>query len=197
MYSQYGQLIRQGFSGMFSHSGVTRSQAASIPYATLGYRIEDGNQSLLVLATDTGGEQLWTASNHVVFQTRDGRITRTVGLAHNLGALTPRSGEALPSPFTALKQPFSSTRLVDLTESGVYSLALTCRSMPSGPQSITILGQAIATQRVDETCENRAMGWRFTDTYWLDPATGMAWRSIQHVAPKGGKIQTEILRPPG
>ena len=65
----------------FGNGRVTRDQAAAIPYASMGYRLDDGIRALLVLATDANGEQLWTSAAHVVIVTRDGRIVRTVGLA--------------------------------------------------------------------------------------------------------------------
>jgi hypothetical protein len=197
MYQQYGQLLKQSF-GIFSGGGITRQEAASVPYASLGYRINDGDEAMLVLATDTGGQQIWTASNHVVFQLQDGRLTRTVGLKINLGAVTPQRGSGgIAAPFAALKGPFGDARLVDYPELGIYSMLLTCSTQVRGAQTVKILGQPIATVRVDETCENRPAAWRFTDTYWLDPHSGLAWRSIQHIAPRGEKIEIEILRPPG
>jgi hypothetical protein len=197
MYQQYGQMLKQSF-GMFSGGGITRQEAATVPYASLGYRINDGDQAMLVLATDTDGEQIWTASNHIVFQLHGGRLTRTVGLKTNLGGVTPQQGtDGIPAPFTALQRPFGGARLVDYPELGIYSMLLTCSAKARGAESVTILGQPIATVRVDETCENRPLAWRFTDTYWLDPHSGLAWRSIQHIAPKGEKVEIETLRPPG
>jgi hypothetical protein len=197
MYQQYGQVIKQSF-GLFSKGGITRQQAAAIPYASMGYRIDDGDQCMLVLATDTQGEQIWTAANHVVFQTRDGRLTRTVGLHYNLGALTPQQGgNAIPAPFAAMQRPFTSARLADFPEQGLYSMLLTCTARARGPETVNILGQNISTVRVDESCENKSSGWRFVNNYWLDPHNGLAWRSIQHIAPKGEKVEIDILRPPG
>jgi Group 4 capsule polysaccharide lipoprotein gfcB, YjbF len=197
MYKQYGQVLKQSF-GLFSKGGITRQQAAVVPYASLGYRINDGDQSMLVLATDTGGEQIWTAANHVVFQTRDGRLTRTVGLRYNLGAITPQQGSnAIPAPFAAIQQSFTSAKLVDFPEQGLYSMLLTCIARARGPETVAILGQNISTIRVDESCENRSSNWQFVDNYWLDPHTGLSWRSIQNIAPKGEKVEIDILRPPG
>jgi hypothetical protein len=197
MYQQYGQMLKQSF-GIFSGGGITRQQAAAVPYASLGYRINNGDQAMLVLATDTGGEQIWTASNHVVFQLNGGRLTRTVGLKYNLGAVTPQQGnDGIPAPFAALQRPIGGARLVDYPELGIYSMALTCSARTHGAETVTILGQPISTVRVDETCENRPADWRFTDTYWLDPHSGLAWRSIQHIAPKGETVEIETLRPPG
>ena len=196
-YKRYFQALRESSNGMFSKPSVTRAQAASTPYASLGYRVDDGPQAMLVLATDSGGDEIWTSSNHVVFQTHDGRLTRTVGLPHDRGALAPRSTEALPPPAAALKQPFASARMADLPDQGAYSVMISCNTAAGAAENTKILGQPIRTVRVNETCESQSLGWRFTDSYWLDPQSGLAWRSIQHLSPDGETVEIEILRPPG
>ena len=82
-YSQFYQLAKQSLSASFGNVRVTRDQAASIPYASMGFSLDGGNQMLLVLGTDSNGEQLWTGPSHAVIVTRDGRIIRTVGLGHD------------------------------------------------------------------------------------------------------------------
>jgi len=79
-YAQFFQVIRQSWTASWGNARVTREQAAAIPYASLGYSLDGGNQDILVLATDSGGDLLWTSAAHVVIVTRDGRIVRTVGL---------------------------------------------------------------------------------------------------------------------
>ncbi len=60
-----------------------------------------------------------------------------------------------------------------------------------------ILGQAIATNRVDESCRSEKPDWSFVDSFWVDTDNGLVWRSSQHINPKGGTIEIEIFRPPG
>jgi Group 4 capsule polysaccharide lipoprotein gfcB, YjbF len=96
-----------------------------------------------------------------------------------------------------LQAPFLSSRLADFPQIPAYSVAVTCSARQVGPGTVTILGQAIATIRVDEACETSSLNWRFVDSYWLDPKTGFAWRTRQHLAPDGETVDTEIFRPPG
>lgn len=162
----------------------------------MGFRLDGGNQNLLVLATNSGGELLWTGPSHAVIVTRDGRIVRTVGLGHDLASLTMRNAAA-PPPGAAVRGPFASTRLEDFPELGLYGALVSCRAHLVGRQRIDILGQAITTNRVDESCHSQAPDWSFVDSYWVDPDNGLVWRSRQHVHPKGGEIETEVFRPPG
>lgn len=195
-YAQFYELTKQSLSASFGNVRVTRDQAASIPYASMGYSLDDGNQMLLVLATDSGGELLWTGPSHVVIVTRNGRIVRTVGLGHDLAGLTTRNGAA-PPPGAAVKGPFTITRLEDFPELGIYGAQVSCRTRLVGQQKIDVLGQPVTTNRVEEACHSRRPDWSFVDTYWVDPDNGLVWRSRQHIHPKGGEIETELFRPPG
>jgi hypothetical protein len=195
-YTQFYQVMRQSLQASFGKIRVSRDQAASVPYASMGFSLDGGNQVMLVLATDSGGELLWTSAAHVVVVTRQGRIVRSVGLDHDLSGLTTRSA-ALPAPAAAIKGPFTSTRLEDFPDLGLYSVLVSCRAQLTGRQNINVLGQAIPTYRVDETCRSDRLQWTFTDTFWADADSGLVWRSRQHIHPKGAAIDTEIFRPPG
>jgi len=194
-YSLYYQALRQSFSGGGSH--VSKEQAAAILYASIGYRLNDGPEQLLVLATDSGGEQLWTSGAHIVIVTRDGRIVRTVGFAQDVAAVTPQKGQQLLAPAQAEGSGAASVRLEDFPSVPAYGVAVKCTILPRGLETIVILGRGITTKRVDETCRSDALDWSFTDSYWIDPTSALVWRSIQHIGPKNEKIEIEILRPPG
>lgn len=196
-YSQFYTMMRQSVSASFGNVRVTREQAAAVPYASMGYSLDGGNQIMLVLATDSGGEMLWTSAAHIVIVTRQGRIVRTVGLGHDLSSLTTRNTGILPAPSAAIQAPFTSTRLEDFPELGLYGISVSCRAHLVGRQSIKILGQPVATFRVDEACRSDKLEWSFTDSFWVDGDSGLVWRSSQHVHPKGGLVETEIFRPPG
>ena len=196
-YSQFYRVLRQSLSASFGHQRVTKDQAADIPYASMGYRLNDGSEQLIVLATDSNGEQLWTSAAHIVIATRDGRIVRTVGLPANVSAMTPASGQNLPPLSAALSSPAAYSRLEDLPDAKIYGAALNCKAVYRGRQTIVILGRGISTVKIDESCVSPALNWSFTDSYWLDLKTGLAWKTVQHISPKDGKIETEILRPPG
>ena len=196
-YSQFYKIARQSLAASFGSVRVTREQAAAVPYASIGYSTDGGNQTMLVLATDNNGEQLWTSSSRVVLVTRDGRVSRTVGLGNDLAGTANGDSASLPAPAAAIQGPFTTTRLRDYADSGQYGVSFTCRSSARGHETITLLGQAIATVRVDEACTSATLRWSFVDRYWVDAQSGMAWRTRQHIHPKGGVLETEIFRPPG
>jgi len=196
-YAQFYQIMRQSLSASFGKIRVTRDQAAAVTYASMGYSLDGGNQAMLILATDSGGELLWTSGAHVVIVTRDGRIVRTLGLGHDLAGVTTRNGATTPALSAAFRAPFTSSRLEDFPELGLFGIQVSCRTRMVGRQSIKILGQAISTVRVDESCRSNRPDWSFTDNFWVDADNGQVWQSRQHVHPQGGTVETEIFRPPG
>lgn len=172
---------------------VTMAQAAASPYASMGIRLGDGPQSMVILATDSGNERLWTSAAHITLATRNGRIVRTAGLEHNLsGYQTVRDTDNENGTRTILW-------FADFADLGRYSVPIQCRDRNAGPETITILGKTIHTRRVNESCASQSsrLDWTFHNTYWRDPESNLTWRSIQHVHPGTEAIETEILRPPG
>lgn len=196
-YSLYYQAVRQSIAKSFGgDTHVTKDEASAISYASIGYRVNDGPEQLLVLATDSGEEQLWTSASHVVIVTRGGRIVRTVGLAQDVSAVTPQRGQQVSIPADAVARVRTNTRLEDFPSVPIYGAAITCTTTPKGPETIVILGHGITTRKVEERCRSDALNWSFTDTYWVDSQNAQVWRSIQHVGPIGEKVEIETLRPP-
>jgi Group 4 capsule polysaccharide lipoprotein gfcB, YjbF len=196
-YSLYYQAVRQSVAASFGGSShITREQAAAVPYASIGYRLNDGPEQLLVLATDSGEEQLWTSGAHVVIVTRGGRVVRTVGLPQDVAGMTPERGQQLFEPAAAMKGSLTNIRLEDIPSIPAYGAAIKCVAQPQGIETIVLLGHGVTTRKIDETCRSDALGWSFTDSYWVDPDSTLVWRSIQHIDPKGEKLEIETLRPP-
>lgn len=188
-----GQLYRMT-KAMWSgeNQNITLTQAAAVPYASMGIKLADGPQAMIVLVGGSAGERIWTSAAHITLATRNGRIVRTAGLAQNLsGYQTVRSIINADGTRTVVW-------LADFADMGVYSAPILCRDRDAGEEAITILGKPIHTQRINETCASQQnnLDWSFHNTYWKDPVTGLTWRAIQHVHPKFGPIETEILRPP-
>jgi hypothetical protein len=171
---------------------VTLEEAASVPYASMGIRLGDGPQNMVILAGDAGGQRLWTSSAKVAITTKDGRIVRTAGLGHDLGGYESR-GDSLGENGTHIVR-----WQADFPDLNLYSVSITCRDRQTGNETIVILGKDIDTRRIGESCTtlDSRLDWSFENTYWVDPTGGLVWRSVQHVNPKLDAIETEILRPP-
>lgn len=169
---------------------VTLQEAASVPYASIGVQVGGSTELMLLLASDTAGRQLWTSGQRIAISTDQGRIVRTAGLEHDLtGYELNQPGSGSDGKSKRWKADFSDLRL--------FSVPIVCQEHLTGNETIVILGKEILTRRIEETCKTEgALDWSFTNVYWRDPASGLAWRSIQHVHPRQPAIETEILRPP-
>jgi hypothetical protein len=196
IWGQYFQILRESYRNSTGGNVVTMEQAAAIPYSSMAYRVDGASEALLVLATQTGGELLWTAASRVVVLTRDGRIVRSVGMPHDRGSLNAAAGQTLPSPVQALRGAYRSVRVMDFPDLNLYGVRLNCVSTAKGRQLVRILGTGLLTTRVDEACESRTPRWSYTDSYWLDSDSGFVWQSLQNLHPSGTKVQIKILRPP-
>jgi hypothetical protein len=170
---------------------VAIDQAAAIPYATMGIRIDGGREQILVLAMDMSGERLWASSEHIAITTRLGRIVHTAGFGHDLGGFNVLEG----SPFN-WTVPHKYSWTADLVDLGYYALPIHCEMMPAGKDPVEIFGKTFDTIRVDETCHAEKIDWSFTNTYWVNPETGRVWQEIQHIHPKGPSVEIRLLRPP-
>jgi len=171
---------------------VTLEEAASMPYASMGIRLGGGSEVMIILAGDTGGQRLWTSAVKLAITTKDGRIVRTAGFEHNLGGYEPRGDSSGENGKGTVRWQ------ADFPDLNLYSVPITCQDRQAGDETIVILGADIHTRRIEESCASAGsrLDWSFKNTYWVDPDSGLVWRSIQHVHPQLDAIETEILRPP-
>ena len=168
---------------------VPLEQAASVPYASIGVRVRGYNELMLVLATNAEGQQLWTSDVRIAIVTQNGHIVRTAGLGRDLSGLR----------FVGTAHPGGANYSweADFKDMGLYGVTGDCQPIATKNEVITVLGKELNTQRIDERCETSShqLSWSFRNTYWLDPVTGLAWRSIQHIHPRFPALEITVLRP--
>jgi len=183
--------LLQVFTG--GGTGVTLQQAAAIPYATIGVRVDGSQEGILALATtNPGDERLWTSASRIALLIKNGRIIRSAGLEHNLTDARIRAGQ----PGAPTWQAGGVSRWeMDFADLNLYSVLVTCQSVVRGPETVKNFTVNVPTVRVDETCRSEQPDWTFVNSYWI-AGDGRTWRSIQYVSPKLGPIEIEVLRPP-
>ncbi|HTT84124.1 MAG TPA: YjbF family lipoprotein [Rhizomicrobium sp.] len=184
-----GQLMFHAIAGIGSSSSVPRARVAAIPYATLGVRLGSSDESLFVLATQTGDDLVWRGGPQLAITTRNGRIVRTAGFVHNLsGFQTDVSAGS-----SAGGNSGSKTYLYDFYDQSRYGIAVNCAVQNLGPERITIIGVSIDATHVAEDCVAPQLGWTFRNEFWRDKA-GFVWKSRQHVVPELDAFTLEVLR---
>jgi hypothetical protein len=171
---------------------IPRDRAAAIPYASMGLELGTSPEVLLVLGANAAGELDWYAGDQVFVRTRNGQITRTVGLPYDLGGL-----REVPAPTAAVKAgiPVAAQYSLDFPDLGVFGATAQCMRKSIADETITILGAAIPVIHFVDHCTVAAMRWNFDNEYWTDRGNGYMWRSSQHIHPDSPPVVLEVFRP--
>jgi hypothetical protein len=185
--------VKAIYGSTMQRSSIAREDAARVPFASIGVRVDGGPQMMLVLATVTGPDLLWTSSAQVAVVTRGGRVLKTAGFRENLGATLFQDSDPLARTNLA---GVKNVRFVDLPEQGAYTLPIESGYSSETPETIMILGASLQTLRVVEENHCAERGWNFENVFWLDPGNRFIWRSAQTLTPKGPVLDIEVLRPP-
>ena len=162
---------------------VTAADVAAVPYAQI-LVTTPSSQGVMAKVRQQGGLQFWVASGKQVLLMRDGLVVRSVGLEPSLDG-TRFDGE---SPFKRGLQHIAdgetSTRWIDIYKGEQVGLAVNSRFRRKGLETVTILGQPHALQRIDEAFEIPALGFSATNRFWVRPDDGLVLQSQQYLTPE-------------
>ena len=162
---------------------VTADDVAAVPYAQI-LVTTPSSQGVMAKVRQQGDLQFWVASGKQVLLMRDGLVVRSVGLEPSLDG-TRFDGE---SPFKRGLQHIAdgetSTRWIDVYKGEQVGLAVNSRFRRKGLETVTILGQPHALQRIDEAFEIPALGFSATNRFWVRPDDGLVLQSQQYLTPE-------------
>lgn len=160
----------------------TPASVAASPYFQLQVNAPTG-QAILILAKVEDGRLGWYGGQHDIVFTRNGLLVQTVGLSQNLDSELSSAGSPFSRGLQYVQGPVAYTRRVDWSPGYLYGVQLAARLVPKGIETVTILDQPRKLLRFDESLTVIATGQHFENRYWVDPADGFIWRSLQHVTP--------------
>ena len=198
---------------------LPRSTIAKLPYASMTARIGGGPQALLLLARSQGREQHWISGlDRSVLVLSGGRVVKTFGFPENLKNTRNQGHDPVdralhklprPEPWGQAgqtgqpeppRQPVRHSRYIDLdlgpAMAPYYGLVIDSEFHSLGPRKVRIVELEFNTILVREQNSARGLNWKFENLYWVDPADGFVWKSIQHIARSFPPVQFEILKPP-
>ena len=162
---------------------VTADDVAAVPYAQI-LVTTPSSQGVMAKVRQQGDLQFWVASGKQVLLMRDGLVVRSVGLEPSLDG-TRFDGE---SPFKRGLQHIAdgetSTRWIDMYKGEQVGLAVNSRFRRKGLETVTILGQPHALQRIDEAFEIPALRFSATNRFWVRPDDGLVLQSQQYLTPE-------------
>ena len=175
---------------------IERANIAKIPYASMAAKIGKGPRSILILWQDNSGEELWLSADNSALVLRRGRVIRTAGLPELLRGTDTYVPDPVGLGLHEVENRYPFVRTIDLETSNRESIALDSRFELVGPVEIEIADLRFETILLRENCRARTANWSFTNLFWVDPADGFVWKSVQHIARGFPPIEIEILKPP-
>lgn len=171
----------------------TATTVAALPYYQLAASTHDG-QAVLILGNVDGTREDWYGNNHVVVFLEHGQLIGTAGLPQNLDDLSQPADNPFARGLQHLSTSVEYTYTVDWSPGYRYGVPVHARLTQAGTTQLDILGQAHNVLRIDEELDAPAAGWHAVNHYWVDPADGFVWKSVQQIVP-GRPITLIQLRP--
>lgn len=136
--------------------------------------------AILVLGNLDGNRQAWYSNDRSIVFLEDGVLVGTHGGTPELQEMRIEGD----NPFHALHRiqaPITVQRQYDVMPGYRFGLAVTATLERLGTEKIEILGNAHSLVHVRERL--RGEGWKRDNHYWVDPANGFIWKSVQAIAP--------------
>ncbi len=158
------------------------AEVAAKPYYQM-YASTRSGQAVLILGNLDGEREAWYGKGDVVLFLRHGQVVASSGLASNLEGLRLPADNSFARGLQHLATPVEFNANMDW--SGYrYGVAVHVRLVPMGATRLEILGQSRDVLRVDEILDAPAARWHAVNRYWVDPASGLVWKSEQHLTPE-------------
>ncbi len=136
--------------------------------------------AILVLGNLDDGRQAWYSSERSIVFLRKGVIVGSHGGTPELRQMSIIG----TNPFIDLRRITPGTRVerrYDVMPGHRYGMRVTGTLQPEGREHVQILGRTRELLHVRE--QLRGNGWKRDNHYWVDPANGFIWKSVQAIAP--------------
>jgi hypothetical protein len=167
----------------FSDYKVTQEIFDEYEYSFMKVRFGRGPHSILILAYENDGVYEWVGQDDVQIFTKNGRVLKTLGLAHNL-EITKAHQDRL----SMLQDSYESINLYnpDLYSATMYS------TFRSKEVKIKRLEAKIDVLRIKEVSNVSAIGWKETNFYFKSLASNEIVQTHQNIHPRLPVLKIEF-----
>ena len=166
----------------------------NIPYASMILRIGKGPRGLMILEQKINGELVWISADGIYVVTKNGKIVRTKGLLNDLTKV-----EYEQVNFSSIVQNPNSKNTSKMYYSFdkplLKNLEVEVSYLSKALEEIEIMDRKMNLRRVEETVENRYLGWKVKNVYWIDK-NNVIWQSEQTISPKLPRIFITLTKKP-
>lgn len=174
---------------------VTDEQIASLPYASLYARINEGPRIFVVLGYDENGQQKWITQDKAMLVMQHGRLVKTLGLASNLDDVSNLAQDPLTYPLH-LQNNASWTRVVQWREKDRVRAATAVSQFQRGDDAVlNVAGERVPCRVWIETVRMESLGAEWQNTFWIDNRDGAVLQANQMLAADAFPVETTILKP--
>jgi len=136
--------------------------------------------AVLVLGNLDGDRQAWYSNDRSVVFLEDGLLVGTHGGTPELQGMQIEG----QNPFHALHQieaPITVQRQYDVMPGYRFGMMVSGTLERLGTENVEILNRTRPLLHVRERLEGQ--DWKRDNHYWVDPANGFIWKSVQAIAP--------------
>jgi len=167
----------------FSDYKITQEIFDEYEYSFMKVRFGRGPHSILILAYENDGVYEWVGQDDVQIFTKNGRVLKTLGLAHNL-EITKAHEDRL----SMLQDSYESINLYnpDLYSATMYS------AFRSKEVKIKRLEAKIDVLRIKEVSNVSAIGWKETNFYFKSLASNEIVQTHQNIHPRLPVLKIEF-----
>ena len=167
----------------FSDYKVTQEIFDEYEYSFMKVRFGRGPHSILILAYVNDGVYEWVGQDDVQIFTKNGRVLKTLGLAHNLEITKPREDD-----LSMLQESYESINLYnpDLYSATLYSV------FRSKEVKIKRLEAKIDVLRIKEVSNVSAIGWKETNLYFKSLTSDEIVQTHQNIHPRLPVLKIEF-----
>ena len=167
----------------FSDYKVTQEIFDEYEYSFMKVRFGRGPHSILILAYEKDGVYEWVGQDDVQIFTKNGRVLKTLGLAHNLEITKPREDD-----LSMLQESYESINLYnpDLYLATMYS------AFRSKEVKIKRLEAKIDVLRIKEVSNVSAIGWKETNLYFKSLTSDEIFQTHQNIHPRLPVLKIEF-----
>lgn len=140
------------------------------------------SETLLVLAARSGDFAEWHGPQQMLV-THNGRLVQSAGIPEKGDVLAPLlRDDPFLGDLRTLADGQEITRRIDMPARFLTNIPQHARYRFGPIEAIDIMGVERRLQRIDEAIRMPSIGFKTTNYYWIDPASGAVLASAQHLA---------------
>jgi len=173
---------------------ISKETIDSIPYASLLFRFDDGNSSLLILESINQGRSRWISADKKTITIQNGRILETFGLPNDLYSIErPKISfkEIIESDSKIRYISYYSYKKPDLT-----NLKVEVEAENLGLHEVHLFDEIRNLILIEENLYSNRINWHSTNRYWVDPVNFYVWKSEQDLSSRLPSIHLQITKKP-